>query len=165
MTRPNNPLTPLLLNTEQSGDCIIWTGRQGHHGHGVFKLGQRQVFAHRIAYGLANPDVDLANRKIVVRHLCPNAACVNPEHLTHGGQHENVQDMIEARGGVRVTKEEVLRWRELRLAGWTTTDIAKLFKRNNSSVWHALHGNSWRHLFEALPTYGRGKPYRNRQEA
>jgi len=33
----------------------------------------------------------------VVRHLCNNRACINPEHLTIGSQYENVEDEKDRR--------------------------------------------------------------------
>ncbi len=161
-----NPLEMLLRCSKAEGECILWTGTIRPSGHGVFKLRGRAIPAHRISYKLAYPELDLEKpKRLVVRHLCTNPACINPSHLTHGHQSENIQDMMEGRGQGRLSPKDIYHWKELRLRGWTVTDIAKLYKRDNSTVWHALHGNSWRHLFDPLPTYGRGKPYRNRPEA
>lgn len=37
------------------------------------------------------------SRERVVRHLCHNRACINPDHLTIGSQAENIHDQLQRR--------------------------------------------------------------------
>lgn len=77
--------------------CWLWLGSRsgGRHGlvsskrkYGDFKVGGRNVRAHRYAYGLlVGPIPD----GLTLDHLCRNTACVNPIHLEPVSGLENIR--------------------------------------------------------------------------
>jgi hypothetical protein len=77
--------------------CIEWVGAKTPFGHGVRRVNRKNQYTHRIAYaeklGVSIEDL----KGVVVRHLCDNPACVNPEHLVGGSQADNMNDMRERR--------------------------------------------------------------------
>lgn len=50
----------------------------------------RQIYAYQYIYWAGN--ALLPNEEDVVRHACHNRRCINPLHLTHGTQSENLND-------------------------------------------------------------------------
>lgn len=61
-------------------ECWLWTGAKNPQGYGNFWTREDgSVNAHRMAYRLLRPDVDLTG--LVLDHLCRTPACVNPNHL------------------------------------------------------------------------------------
>ena len=76
--------------TDENG-CRVTATAEPHKVR--FKSGQDR--AYRFVYCIRN---ELAtNRHQVVRHLCHNRRCLNPDHLTIGDRRDNLNDDRERR--------------------------------------------------------------------
>lgn len=75
--------------------CWNWLGYKHPDGHGQLKItaiSKRPLYAHRLAWELAN-NQSIPDGKII-RHDCDNPACCNPAHHRLGTQFENMRDCM-----------------------------------------------------------------------
>lgn len=102
-------LEDLLKHTLQSGDCMVWRGCLNTDGYPRMA---GNVKVHRRVYELET-GIDISG--LVVRHRCDNPKCINPDHLEHGSQNQNIKDRDERNRTYRVITKEIVR-RVLELA-------------------------------------------------
>lgn len=80
-------ITNLVLRAERSPEgCLEASVARSKR----ISVGGRQVYAYQLIYWAGNALIP--NSQDVVRHKCHNRRCINPQHLTHGTQMENIND-------------------------------------------------------------------------
>jgi hypothetical protein len=71
-------------------ECWIWEGNKTSTGYGRFRVGEKQVGAHRVAYELfVGPIPESFDVDHVKARGCRSRACVNPAHLEAVTHREN----------------------------------------------------------------------------
>jgi hypothetical protein len=100
--KAKKPILERLLNhIDQSGGpdaCWPWTGYCNDFGHGLFRAHAhgRGGSAHRFMYAEVHGGIPDG---LLIRHLCNNPPCCNPDHLQAGTQVENMADRQEHGAG------------------------------------------------------------------
>jgi hypothetical protein len=120
--------------------CQPWTGKVRPNGYGRTGTGE---YAHRAAVG--------AKAGEVVRHLCDNQLCVNPQHLRKGTQKQNLMDMrFKSRAvvnGRKLTEADVREARELYAKGGTPyIELAARYGVARSVIQDAVKHKTWKHV-------------------
>jgi HNH endonuclease len=131
-------------------DCWLWTAGKANHRYGGFRIGRKNLGAHRVAFALTNrldPDKD-------VLHKCDVPACCNPAHLYAGTDSDNQQDAYsrgrqvpprgEQNGQAKLTQakaDEIRRlYAETDLTQWK---IARIFGVTAETIWLIVNRKTW----------------------
>lgn len=142
---------------ENPAGCWIWTGNRpgGRHGH-FCVAGAKTVKAHRWIYALVCGEIPDDK---VIRHMCDNPGCVNPEHLTIGTVADNNRDRAvrgrsddrkgEKHPMAKVGPDDVRRIRQLASLGNTYAQVAEAMPDLGISTKHIgkiVRRESWGHI-------------------
>ncbi len=81
-----------VSKTPTERGCLEWLAFRNAGGYGMFRVGGRTVFAHRVAWEIVNGPIPAG---LVIRHfVCDNPRCCNVAHLLLGTHADNTQDMM-----------------------------------------------------------------------
>jgi len=87
----------LKLERRTNG-CLEWTGVKSAFGYGRIGVNYKTVYAHRLAWSLAN-DQPVPEGECIL-HTCDNPPCCEPTHLWLGTYAQNNADRsAKGRGG------------------------------------------------------------------
>ena len=140
---------------KKTDSCWIWTSTiSKNNGYGQFKLNNRTMSAHRVAYELYN---SLIPKDLCVLHKCDNTICVNPKHLFLGTKNDNNLDRAkknrsfkpkgEKHPMVKLTKEQVLEIRQnYKGIPGEYKEIAKKYGISRSHVGGIINKIYWKEL-------------------
>lgn len=67
-----------VVDKDFESSCWLWKGAKTRQGYGKLSRNNKSVLAHRIGWELAGNK--LPDTKFMLRNLCGNTSCVNPEH-------------------------------------------------------------------------------------
>ena len=143
--------------------CWLWTASTtGRLHHGQFHLGRfdgrlYNEYAHRVAWMLLRGPIP---RGLQANHHCDVPTCVNPDHLYLGTQGDNVRDGIRRnrypkyRAHRKMSAEQVVEARALRLRGWKLQPLADRFGVSKGQMSLICRGERRTHLAPAARRVG-----------
>ena len=124
-------------------DCWPWISDKTPTGYGSFRVGRLSVTAHRKMWTLIHGDIPkfINNRKTLIRHICGNRCCVNPNHLLLGNYSDNARDAHREGKRLKFSKEDVLKIRYYRgIEKQTFREIGKIFNMPQQSIIKVYRG-------------------------
>ena len=84
-----NPIDRLLSKVEYDDNgCWNFTGKKDPYGYGSFKIGGRNLGAHKVSYILHKGDFNQSEFEMM--HECHNRKCINPDHIKPGTHKQNM---------------------------------------------------------------------------
>lgn len=126
-------------------ECINWEKAKNKAGYGITWAKNKWAYAHRsIAQALPGE---------VVRHLCDNPSCVNPDHLVKGNHQDNSTDMVKKNrqakgedcGNSKLTVEEITYIRNMQ-GHLSSRKVANIFGISKTNVLDIWNKKIWRHI-------------------
>jgi hypothetical protein len=86
-----------------------WLARScNEHGYSIIYVAGKSRLLHRYIYCVRH-QLSYEDKSFVVRHLCHNKRCANPDHLIHGTQRDNSLDSRADYSHVKLCDEIVLK--------------------------------------------------------
>jgi DNA-binding transcriptional regulator YiaG len=136
----------IFYEVDENGCWNVISQRKDADGYPRVKRNGRKIAVHRYVYMNIHGEFP---SNIVIRHKCDNRACCNPEHLIHGTNKDNMQDMVER--GRRKGKAPIKKLNESQI---------KFIKKNIQLSSHELSRifNVSRHTIKNVKI---GKTYKN----
>lgn len=80
------------IDSNNSKGCWNWKKSVTSAGYGQFTLNKKYWTTHRYVYTKCKGEIP---KGFVVRHICHNTKCCNPDHLAVGTNRDNYFDSIE----------------------------------------------------------------------
>lgn len=117
----------------QVGDCLIWQGCRNTDGYPKISRGSNcNIKGHRYVYEQVKGSIP---EGLVIRHICDNILCLNPDHLIIGTPTDNMKDRVErGRTHNHLTNEQYEQIRELRRQGLSQDKVSKIVGCSQTQV-------------------------------
>lgn len=157
-----DPYTRMMAKTRRvSSGCVEWQGSLTSGGYGSINIKDKKIAVHRLSYQHHKGKIPA---KDVVRHICNNKICVNPEHLIIGTHSDNMRDIVQSnthnKGYIPLADSDVVNIRKRYSRGESLSSLAKKYNRSISNISQVVSGKSYAHL----PILKRDDPLMNNRK-
>ena len=123
-----HPKERLLRNVKVSDrGCWELQSNLDRYGYGRFKIGGRQLGAHKISYILHKGDYD--QERFELMHHCDNPKCINPDHLSPATHQVNMKDCAK-----KGRHNKIMRNNDLTPKNFKMEAVIAFFSRRNLAI-------------------------------
>jgi len=155
---PKKPLAERFWRyVKKTKKCWLWVNRKGvpANDYGRINLGNKHLKAHRVSWEI---HFGIIPEGLEICHKCDNPPCVNPDHLFIGtksdnqkdswnkGRHLPVDNRGEKCGMHKLTENQVLTIRKLRVSGETLKNLSVKFDVHIQTICDIVYRKKWRHI-------------------
>lgn len=140
----NDTVDDFLKYTTDYGDCKVWTRCFNTDGYPrAYYKGNVNGKVHRIVWELYNKR---SAKGYLIRHLCGNPKCINPEHLAIGTPKDNTFDSIVhgTLARAKLTVDDVKAIKVLISKNVATKEIAALFNVSSRTINSIQNNQTWK---------------------
>jgi hypothetical protein len=133
--------------------CHLFNGHLDECGYGRISRDGKLIRVHREVWKLHHPDQEITG---VIMHSCDTPNCVNPDHLSHGTQADNIADMVakgrrvtvkgSAQKDAKLTEADIPVIRNMLATGVTGYRISKIYKVSEQVIRNIKQGKNWTHV-------------------
>lgn len=123
------------------GDCWNYVGDYNGN-YGTLTLMGRNLRAHGLSC-----EIKTRRRKEdkeIVRHICGNPKCINPDHIEYSSYQVNSYDMLIH--GTSSSKLDEKKVKEIRESSLTTRELSKKYNINDRTVRSVITRTTWKHV-------------------
>jgi hypothetical protein len=129
---------------EIKSPCHIYQGACDKMGYGIIGFKGISFQVHVLA---CEAKYNTKNDKEVVRHLCDNKVCCNPDHLEFGTSSQNRRDSISYSKSTKLKESDIPEIRILAEKGELThKQIGELYNISASVITQIKNGKAWSHI-------------------
>lgn len=140
-----------LDRIEKTESCWIWTGSKTNRGYGIFTITGKVMSAHRLAWKIHKGEIP---NGLIIRHLCNNPICVNPDHLALGTFQDNSDDRVKAgntqKGSknnlAKLNESQVIEIKKLLKQGISGAEVGRRFGVTRSGINSIKNNITWKHV-------------------
>jgi len=122
------------------GKCWIWQKSTDKFGYGVVGFKHICTRAHVLSCEAKN--MRRTKNGEIVRHLCDNPPCCNPDHIEFGSNKENSNDIVLS-GSSKSFKLGPASVRHIRSSKKTNEELAKEYKVRRGTIYNVRTGRTW----------------------
>lgn len=117
--------------------CWEWRGKYSG-GYGYYFHKGKKYSMHRLMYQLWYGQIP---KGMVIRHMCHNPQCCNPNHLKVGTHQQNMDDMKKAGRQGTASKLTPAQKRKIKYSPLSQRQLAKIYKVSPTTIWRVRNNH------------------------
>lgn len=138
----------VILDENIETPCWLFNGALYKDGYGQTQFKGMKYRTHILAYEAVYGKRDLTGENKIIRHLCNNKSCCNPEHLKFGTYSENIIDAYKnGHKGRKLSDEDIREIRNLiKDEKLTIKEISNKFKMGTTAIYNIKNNKTYQYV-------------------